>query len=45
MVRVSKSRGYGLPGDLAVSIDFQPVLLIKGADTEWGMINMAIDCV
>ena len=33
------------PRDLAVSIDFHPVLLIKGADTEWGKINTAIDCV
>lgn len=38
-------QGYGLPRDLAVSIDFHPVLLIKGADTEWGKINTAIDCM
>ncbi len=35
----SKSQGHDLPRDLAVSIDFQPVLLIKGADTEWGRLT------
>lgn len=42
-----KGKGWsrGSPGDLAVSIDFQSVLLIKGADTEWGKINTAIDWV
>lgn len=32
--RKVRKQGYGLPRDLAVSIDLLPVLLIKGADTE-----------
>lgn len=41
----SKRQYYGLLCNLAMSIDFHSVLLIKGADTEWGKINMPIDYV